>query len=128
MILPTKTAQDLEALACKECHVPSPGSRDILGVLVNVCPKCGEPCIGPPWECKACGWTASTEPQLCPCQAIAEVLVDSKDPTKAEYPVDAAEVSTAKAKAPASRTEKEVLLASVTAESDPKPIAEIGIK
>jgi len=100
----TKTlaeAQALSAAESKASRLPSPGSRYVNGVLVNVCPACGEPCSAFPWSCPACGWTAASRPDLCPCQAIRNV----EAAPKGEWSYDvSADLSESKALTPAEKT------------------------
>jgi hypothetical protein len=112
MILPKATARAIQAAEAKDNRLPSPPSILINGKWTNVCPRCHSPSTTYPWRCTVCPWTAATDPRGC-CTAIHDVVPDSKDPTKASYPVTVAEIEAATAAT--KPTEKQKAIASLSA-------------
>ena len=117
-----KAAADaIAAIDIKANRLPSPGSKRRGSVHVNVCPKCDAACSTYPWTCAACGWSAASEPGLCPCQRV-RATTQTKDGW--EYPTDA-DYSDSPVLSPADKEAWAEAKEPTPIDVDPEPVKEI---
>lgn len=67
-------AAELQAYERVQNGLPAPGAKRRNGAIVPVCPSCTAAiALRLPWSC-ACGWSAETQPDLCPCREVRDII------------------------------------------------------